>query len=457
MVKKSKHKTHFQNSLEDTEKSKTFADQDPLILAAKYLRHPLTRKVEHLMSAICARFPFLPRKMRTRLAMSSKKRDNIWLSKAITSLQDTETLPLNRAYHAIQNEMFPKKIQNAEKILIILVPEHNEMSGGIYSFFSIANAAYKLRHMHNYEVVLMTRPNKMNETYFRQRNFKSSHDVFRFEQIKRCLNAKEIYLHIPEYAASNFIDNLDTESLNYLCSRDRFYVNILNQKIDIMPEPNEFCELRSICDELTQSVAHHAYFGQSFADYYNTPLLLLPAYTDLSDYPPLPAEDKRKLIIYSPDSAHWKNEVLRRLKAGLPDYEFREIRSMTFDDFMTLATQCRYSVTFGEGFDGYLAQPIHQGGVGFAVYNDKFFPSEDLKELSNIFLSPEDMKERLVERIRSMDKNPEKYISANEEMMRVYDQLYSREDYIRCIEMLIKREFELTPLHVENMVRSVHL
>ncbi|WP_217361258.1 hypothetical protein [Ruegeria arenilitoris] len=366
-------------------------------------------------------------------------------------------LPRLKAKYMVQDNAFKQSLENAEKILVILIPEHNEMSGGIFSFFSIANAAYKLRHRHNFEIVLMTRPNKMGETYLRQRNFRNSEDVFRFEQIVRCKNAKTVYINIPEYAAPEFVDSLNNETLEYLETRDNLFINILNQKTDIMPEPCEYEDLRALSDQLTQSVAHHAYFGQSFADHYGTPMLLLPAYTDLSNYEAVPQQEKEKLIIYSPDEAPWKQKVLDVLAAGLPDYELLKIEGITFDAFMDLASKCRYSVTFGEGFDGYLAQPIYQGGVAFAVYNDEFFPSERLRDFYNIFQSEEEMVQCIVDRIHRMDEDPELYRLANDKMMTVYDDLYSRDDYLRRIEMLIKREFELQPLYTESWSQIIKL
>jgi hypothetical protein len=368
------------------------------------------------------------------------------------ALQERPFVANERAFHSVQDHVFPLGAERAEHVMAIVIPEHNEMSGGIYSFFSIAKTAYNLRFKHDYFVLLMTRPNKMNSTYTRQRNFRNSEDVFRFEQIQRCLAAKTLYIHIPEYAAPNFVDNMDPETLSYLRSRDKIYINILNQKVDIMPGRDDFNDLRSIAEEVTQSVAHHAYFGQKFADRYDLPILLLPAYTDLSGYEPLPFEDKEKLIIYSPDSSPWRYRALKALREGLPDYELREIRGITFDQFMDLATRCRFSITFGEGFDGYLAQPVYQGGIGFAVYNEEFFPSADMLEFDNIFSTGENMVTNVVARIRRFEADPRLYRSTNHSMISVYNQLYSKDDYVRRVLKLIKREFEYYPLHLSEAV-----
>lgn len=361
----------------------------------------------------------------------------------------------SRVFHVAQDASFPLDAEKAEALFVILVPEHNEMSGGIYSLFSIAKAAYSMRHKHKYRILVMTRPNAADHTYLRQTNFRNYEDVFRFEQVVRCRSAKEIYLQIPEYAAPSFVSSLSDEVLEYLRSRRRLYINILNQNTELMPEKKKFEHLRELATELTQSVAHHSYFGQEFADRYDLPTLLLPAYTDLSGYEPIEFEEKEKLIIYSPDASEHRKPVLEALKKGLPDYRLVEIRSVTFDTFMDLATRCRFSITFGEGFDGYLAQPIHQNGIGFAVYNEEFFPSKELREFPNIFSSESDMIESIVLRIRQFKSDPQFYRRVNGRMKAVYEELYSKEDYIRRVEMLISRDFELAPSdRLRNVIGS---
>lgn|GEM_PF-1867693 len=352
-----------------------------------------------------------------------------------------------RAFHSVQDQSFPAAVENAENVFVMIIPEHNDMSGGIYSFFSIAKTVYDLRFKHNYSVIIMTRPNRHDVTFVRQRNFRNSEDVFRFEQIVRCAKARNIYLQIPEYAAPDFISSLHPDVLHYLKSREKLYVNILNQKIDIMPESEGFDDLRAIADEVTQSVAHHAYFSQAFADRYNLPTLLLPAYTDLSGYAPLKFSEKEKLIIYSPDDSPWRSAALNILKAELPDYKLVEIRGITFDKFMDLATRCKYSITFGEGFDGYLAQPIHQGGVSFAVYNEEFFPTPDMQDFENIFRSSEDFLDNIVSTIRRLDSSPVAYEEVNLKMIEVYDDLYSKDDYVDRVSRLVQRSFDYYPLH----------
>ncbi|MFL6796337.1 MAG: hypothetical protein ACJ8F3_02880 [Xanthobacteraceae bacterium] len=177
----------------------------------------------------------------------------------------------SRMPHRMQDITFPLHVEKAEALFVIMLPEHNTMSGGIYSFFSIAKAAYNMRHKHDYAVVLMTRPNRYELTYLRQSNFRNYEDVFRFEQLARCKWVKRLYLNIPEYAAPGFLASLSKEQREYLLSREHLYINILNQNYELMPEKEELEDLRGFTHELTQSVAHHAYFSQAHADQYDLP------------------------------------------------------------------------------------------------------------------------------------------------------------------------------------------
>jgi hypothetical protein len=368
------------------------------------------------------------------------------ISKYLKAIADKRgTFTESDVFARVQDCSFPIELFHTKKLMVIFVPEHPTMSGGIYSMFSIAKQMRRLKRYHGFDVIVMTRPNPTGLTYFRNRNFVNSENVYRIEQLLMCQGVEELYIHVPEYAAESFVENLTHSELNYLLTRDKFYVNLLNQNIKLMPEKESFAPLRRICDGMSQSVAHHAYFSQNIADKYDLPTLLLPAFTDLSEYPKTDFTEKEKLIIYSPDDNPHKEACLKRLQHELPEFELREIRDITFDHFMDLATRCMFSITFGEGFDGYLAQPIHQGGLGFAVFNDEFFPAPHFTKYDNIFGSPEEMTDQLPKRIRKLQSDRTAYDRLNAEFCKEYEQLYSFDDYIARIKKLSVRDFDISP------------
>jgi hypothetical protein len=391
------------------------------------------RKIYANVAAFRGRTKFERRQIRRRIMGATREDDSV----------DTHhtNIEVNKL---IQQHTFPAEVKSAKRLLVLLVPEHNAMSGGIFSIFSITDQLRRLKRFHGYEVVLMTRPNGEGETYFRNTNFRNPENVYRFSQLLQCTDVEELYLQIPEYATAHFCDDLSRQELAYLSGRTVF-VNILNQNIQLMPEAAQLSPLKNLAKEVTQSVAHHAYFSQDMANKYGIPTLLLPAYTDLSSYPGCGFADKEKLIIYSLDKAEHKERCLAKIAAELPDYKLIEIKDITFDRFMDLATRCMFSITFGEGFDGYLAQPTLQGGVGFAVYNDDFFPSPHFKDYENIFGSGEEMVNRICDVMRKLAGNQAAYTDLNKRFAAEYDSLYSFGDYVERVKKLSLREFELFP------------
>lgn len=343
----------------------------------------------------------------------------------------------------LQDILFPVSLEIAERVMIILVPYYNVMSGGIYSMFSIAAQARRMKSVHGWEVVVMTLPNSGNVTYIRNRHFLNNIDVFRFSQIIRLKNVKELYIHIPEFASSSFVSDLTKVEAQFIDSIRSVYINILNQNINLMPSAEELISIKKRFPMIGQSVAHHAYFGLEFAKKYGLNSMLLPAYTDLSDYAPLPLEKKENLIIYSPDDATYKFECISTLKSEFPDFNFVEIRDITFDQYMDYASRCLFSITFGEGMDGYFSQPILQGGIGLAVYNEDFFPSHEFLDCYNIFDSPDTLVKEIVPRIKEMLRNPQLYVSLNVRLKSLHDCFYGKMDYVRRIENLCLRKYEI--------------
>ncbi len=347
--------------------------------------------------------------------------------------------------HRIQEIYFPTECQTAKKIMVIVVPEINFMGGGVYSLFSIANTMHTLRHQHDYKILVMTRPNFVCQSFFRQIHFRTQENVFRFEQIIHCESAETLYIHIPEVFASTFIQSLHADVLEYLKKRKNLFINIANQNIQLMPEKEQFQNLRDIATEITQSVAHHAYFNQECSNHYNLPTTLLPAYVDISSYPSSNFDEKENLIIYSPDYMPCKPIVLEKLKEHLPHYKLVEINGITFDHCIELSTRCRFVISFGEGFDGYLLNGLLKNGCGFGIYNDQFFPDPTMKDFYIFFDSGESMTQHIVEKIKRLESDRNLYEEINKKVLDIYNRFYNKEEYIKRISNLVKRQFELRP------------
>ena len=94
------------------------------------------------------------------------------------------------------------------------------------------------------------------------------------------------------------------------------------------------------------------------------------------DFERLDYATKEKLIIISPDVHPAKAEIVRRISECLPDHKIVEIRNMTYERYKSIIRHAKFAFTFGEGLDGYFAETIFCGGVGLAMFEDRYFTAE---------------------------------------------------------------------------------
>lgn len=309
----------------------------------------------------------------------------------------------------IQNYLIEFKNQEAENLTVILVPEKNAMSGAIYAFFRLALFTKKFFCDDTAETLVMTRTYPTRETYVKQVHFNTDEEVFRFEQITKFKKVKNLTLHIPEYATKDFYNLISKKTKKYLSGIDKIQINILNQNINLMPDKEGFADLYKITSNITQTVSHSRYCSQAFSDKYYLKTLFFPIHQDHTIFPDRTFSEKKDLIIYSPDNHPKKESILNKLKKELPEFELIEIKQVKFEKFIRLTSEAKFGLTFGEGFDGYALAPVIKGGVGFAVYNEEFFPDEEYKEHINIFSSYEDMEENIVNVIKKLNSSENLY------------------------------------------------
>lgn len=355
-----------------------------------------------------------------------------------------------RKVHRAQDRLLDRALLDSERLVVFLVPERTTMSGGVHSIFSIARHSRSFRHLHGAEVLVMTYPNREQMTYIHQPNFENAERVLRFEQLLKFTRLKSLILHIPEYLSADFVNQLTPACIGFLRAQPDLHINILNQNIKLMPEAHRLDALRALGRRLTQTSAHHRYATQAMADQFNMPTLLLPAYTDMTTYRPTDFDGKRDLVIYSPDAHPDKADILAAIGKALPEYELREIRGIPFGEYMTLATQARFSITFGEGYDGYLTQPIKLGGISFAVYNDDFFPTDAYLAYPNIFSGYDDMRNGIVAVMTSLIESPEEYRRLNTALTNAIYSLYGFDTYLDCIARFYQGRFDHTPRAVRE-------
>ena len=81
---------------------------------------------------------------------------------------------------------------------------------------------------------------------------------------------------------------------------------------------------------------------------------------------------------------------------------------MKLDEYKKLISKAMFTITFGEGYDGYFIEPALSGSITFAVYNDLYFP-KNLGKLDTLYSSWDELQEHIIEDIIDYSNNSEKY------------------------------------------------
>ena len=339
-----------------------------------------------------------------------------------------------------QNLYDLSELQAIKELIVCFIPNIKMMTGGIQSIYSICK--YSREICPQAECLIATIPGKY--TYSHNPYFKNEEKIYRFEQIvKNAKNVEKLTLHIPEYYADKFYKALKKDEIKFLKGIKDLHINILNQNIELMPEPQKLKGLYKLTDNVTQTIGHHRYATQEVCDKWQMPAHFLSVHIDLSGYKSYPFEEKEKIIVLSPDKAPYRQAIVEKLQKELPDFKLVTVQNMTFSEYMDLIARAYFTITFGEGFDGYFNQPQTVGGLGMAVYDSAFFPDESWLELKNVYKSPADMENNIVNDIKELSANKELYYSLISKMKEKLSTLYGEDLFKRNLEKFYKKELAL--------------
>jgi len=338
----------------------------------------------------------------------------------------------------IQNSYDLSNIKNTKKLIVFFIPPKNDINGGIMSIFSICK--YSREICPDAQCVITTFPSKV--TYAHNTFFKNDEKIYCWEQIlNNAKNVKDLIIHIPEYFSDKFSTALTNKDFKFLKQIENVQINILNQNIELMPEPEKIKGLYKITNNVTQTIAHDRYATQEVCDKWQIPTHFLSVHIDISGYRSYAFEEKQKIIVLSPDEAPYKEAVVEKLKNELPDFKLITVENMPFDEYMDLIAKAYFTISFGEGFDGYFCQPFIVGSLGTAVYNDEFFPDVSWLDLKNVYATADDMKNKIVSDIRENSNNKELYYDLIDTIKKKIFLLYGEELFKSNLDKFYKKEY----------------
>ena len=347
----------------------------------------------------------------------------------------------------IQDSLDLSGLQNSKKVVVFFVPYETKICGGIMSIFSLCQTTRKI--CPDSFCAISTFPN--GKTYVINDKFHNNEKVLRFEQIvNNAKNVEELILHIPEYFAGDFYNSLNEKDIAFLKSVRNLQINILNQNIEIMPDCDKLQGLYKLTDNVTQTIAHDRYATQEVCDKWQMPTHFFSAYWDMSSYRSYSFEEKEKIIVLSPDTNENKSNIVSKLENEFKDWKIVTVNNLTFSQYMDLISRAFFVITFGEGFDGYFVQPPKVNGIGFAVYNDNFFPNSKWLDMPNVFKSYEDMENNIVDVFKNLSTNKELYCNLSKLNNQKQNELYSAEQYEDNLKRFYQKKYDFLPLKEKN-------
>jgi hypothetical protein len=342
---------------------------------------------------------------------------------------------------------------HARKLVWFLVPSEDFGTGGVISISYFHAETRMLLSGSDIAVVASTYPNApILRKYTR---FPNSMDIFAFDEVVAYFKSVEhIILHIPEYFCKDFLGQLSPSGRLFLDMIPRLHINVVLQNIDKC-KPDDVQPLRTLTDEITCTTAHDRYSTQEQSDRFGMPLHKLSVFMDR--YEQRSWTERDDIIILSPDPHPLRDRVIEIVAKGLPKVERIPIINMPYENYRSLIAKAKWSLTFGEGLDGYFAEMAWTGGVAFAVYNNSFFMPE-FRGLPTVYDTWENLQASIVDDILKFD-HEEAYAAAGEPIRRVLHQFYSPEKYRENIRLFYEERYSFrptNPLRVEEMRVQAH-
>lgn len=344
----------------------------------------------------------------------------------------------------IQNNFDLSAMKSAKSMILFFIPSQDKgkISGGLMSIFSLCKTSRKINS--DTVCIISTYPNSQY-TYAHNNYFSNNEDIYRFEQIvDNANNLNKMILHIPEYYIKDFYKNLQKKDIDFLKSIQNLHINILNQNIELMPKRSELGDLYKLSRNITQTIAHDKYATQEICDKYQIPTHLFSVHIDLSPYKAYTFEEKEKIIAISPDNNKYKAKILKKLSKELSDWQIVLIENITFSQYMDLISRAYFTITFGEGMDGYFIQPFYVNSIGFAVYNDTFFPNKQFKNLANVYSSYDEMYQRIIDDIKHYSSDKKQYEQIIQKFMNIITKIYCKSNFEDNLKRFYEKKYDFT-------------
>ncbi|QUM87859.1 hypothetical protein HWV03_03015 [Moritella sp. 36] len=301
-------------------------------------------------------------------------------------------------------------VNKNQNLMIFFNVAIDTIGGGMLSIDRFVDKSIKLEKEFDFKVRMSGLPLSNNAVSYSK--FESTLEMEHFNKIIQEGIPDKVTLNLPEVFVKGFLNELTEYQIKWLHYIPELRINILDQNHDLFPLRREIERLKELTLDVTVTSAHEKYATQKISDEYQVPLNLLTPF--LPEFIRRPHSQKSKVIAISPDddvnttSDLTKNEILSKMISELPDYKFVVINDISLNEYKELISDALFTITFGEGYDGYFIEPSLSDSVSFAVYNETFFPVE-FKDSNIVYPNWESLYENIVRDIRLLESDHDLY------------------------------------------------
>jgi hypothetical protein len=324
-----------------------------------------------------------------------------------------------------------------KRLIVFLTPGYEVRAGGVLAIFAMKRETLALRQLHRARVALCAVPGD-DPRFFKYAWFDNRDYLLDLETVlKSCGRLDYLQVHIPAYAINRVLDWLTSAAPTLLRNIREVHLNVLLFNIDNIQGQN----VRALLDfgRVTATTAHEAYSNAATREAVGVSLHRLSVCNGPENYSLSGYEDKEPLLIVSPDRHLLKGEVLQQIAQVCPKLRIQVIENLHYRDYMRLVRRAKWALTFGEGLDGYFAEPVWSGGVAFAVFNDRYF-TPAFAELETIYPSWEALIERMPLDLQRLDE-PVAYNRCWRQAYDLLSDLYSVDRFRQNLRMFYRGEY----------------
>lgn len=328
-------------------------------------------------------------------------------------------------------ENYSPSIKN---LIIFLTPGRDIVNGGIISISSIFGETVKLKRIHEAQVILCSVPG--DPLLLRYTKFKNQNFIYGFPQVLFYFqNLQNLLIHIPEYCADRFLRDISNRACSKLLKIKNVHINIMLQNIESLPDIKDIKLLKKF-GKMTCTTAHERYSNVEIRKKLGFPLHKLSTFVSPEQYNKKAYVEKENLMIVSPDKHPRKSEILASVAMRFPNLKIQIIENLTYEEYKNVISKAKWSLTFGEGLDGYFVETIFSGGISFSNYNSNFF-TNDFKSLLTVYDDYDQMIKKICLDISYLD-NEKNYSDYQCRQYALCNKYYKYGKYTKNIELFYK-------------------